>query len=82
MRYFIEKENIQCIMKIGKIEVGNMRGCDGREMSTWMQLNTLHLLRMPVCLQAASNIFTNYITSCDVFELEHVGFFPKVLYRF
>ena len=37
-------------MKIRNIEVGNIRGLDGREMSTRMQLSKLNLLQIPVCL--------------------------------
>ena len=59
-------------MKIRNIEVGNIRGWAGREMSTRMQLSKLNLIQISLCLLAPRNIFTNYITCCDVFQLEPV----------
>ena len=53
MIYYLEKENIS---PNKKYRVWKCKRLGGREMSTGMQLSILDKLRIPVSLQASSNI--------------------------
>ena len=65
---FVERKHI----KIRNIDVGSTRGCVGREPSTGMQLSKYNWQRTPVCPQASSNIFTNYIAG-EILAVTHLN---------